>query len=178
MSAAAKRYAKAVFDLASESGELDKITGEFRAIGALVDGNAELKLALSNPMVDPAQRKAVMKAILERSSVSLLTKNSVLLITDHRRSDVLGQIALELTRLSDEKAGRIQAEVTSAQSLTEPQYQRVSASLEKLTGRKISLTRKVDANLIGGVVVRVGDRVFDGSVATRLRELRTALLPS
>lgn len=178
MSAAAKRYAKAVFDLASESGELDKITSEFRALGALVDSSAELKLALSNPMVDPAERKALMKAILDRSGVSVLTKNAVLLITDQRRSDVLPQIAEDLARLSDEKAGRIQAEVTSAAALSEPQYQRVSASLEKLTGRKISLARKVDASLIGGVVVRVGDRVFDGSVATRLRELRTALLPS
>ena len=178
MSAAAKRYAKAVFDLASESGELDNVTSEFRALGALVDGNAELKLALSNPMVDPAERKALMKAILDRAGASALTKNAVLLITDHRRSDVLPQIAADLARLSDEKAGRIQAEVTSAAALSEPQYQRVSASLEKLTGRKISLARKVDASLIGGVVVRVGDRVFDGSVATRLRELRTALLPS
>jgi F-type H+-transporting ATPase subunit delta len=178
MGAAAKRYAKAVFDLASEAGELDKITDEFRAISALVDGHAELKLALTNPLVDPAQRKALIKTILDRLNVSQLTKNAVLLITDHRRSDVLGQIAVELARLSHEKAGRIQAEVISAQPLSEAQYQRVSAALEKWTGRKISLTRKVDANLIGGVVVRVGDRVFDGSVATRLRELRTALLPS
>jgi F-type H+-transporting ATPase subunit delta len=178
MSAAAKRYAKAVFDLANESGELEKVTNEFRELGATVEGSPELKGALGNPMVDAAQRKAVMKAILDRSNVSVLTKNSVLFITDHRRSDVLPQIADELSRLSDAKAGRIQAEVTSAAALSEPQYQRVSAALEKLTGQKISLARKVDATLIGGVVVRVGDRVFDGSVATRLRELRTALLPS
>jgi hypothetical protein len=95
MSAAAKRYAKAVFDLANESGELEKITNEFRALGATVEGSPELKGALGNPMVDAAQRKAVMKAILDRSNVSVLTNNSVLFITDHRRSDVLPQIADE-----------------------------------------------------------------------------------
>jgi F-type H+-transporting ATPase subunit delta len=178
MSAAAKRYAKAIFDLASESGELERVTSEFAAIGALVAENAELRTALSNPMVEPSQRKAVMQSILQRMNVSPLTKNAVLLITDHRRSDVLPQIATDLTRLSDEKAGRIQAQVTSAAALSEQQYQKVASALEALTGRKISLSRKVDPSLIGGVVVRVGDRVFDGSVATRLRELRTALLPS
>jgi F-type H+-transporting ATPase subunit delta len=178
MSAAAKRYAKAVFDLASEAGEVEKVTKEFGAIGAMIEENQELRTALSNPMVDPTQRKAVMKAVLERINVSPLTKNAVLLITDHRRSDVLPQIATDLNRLSDEKAGRIQAQVTSAAPLSEPQYQKVATALETLTGRKISLARKVDASLIGGVVVSVGDKVFDGSVATRLRELRTALLPS
>jgi F-type H+-transporting ATPase subunit delta len=178
MSAAAKRYAKAVFDLAGESGELEKVTTEFRSVGALIEGNTELSAVLSNPMVDPAQRKGVMKALLERMGVSSLTKNAALFITDHRRADVLPQIAVELGRLSDERAGRVQAEVSSAAPLTEPQYQKVTASLERLTGRKISLQRKVDPALISGVVVRVGDKVFDGSVASRLRELRTALLPS
>jgi F-type H+-transporting ATPase subunit delta len=178
MSAAAKRYAKAVFDLATEAGELEKITGEFRDLGRLVDESKELAAALANPMVDPSQRKAVMKAVLDRMGASTLTKNAVLLITDHRRADVLPQIATDLARLSDERAGRVQAEVRSAAALSEPQYQRVAASLEKLTGRKISLQRKVDPTLIGGVVVRVGDKVFDGSVASRLKELRTSLLPS
>jgi F-type H+-transporting ATPase subunit delta len=178
MSAAAKRYAKAVFDLAGESGELEKVTAEFRSVGALIEGNRELSSALANPMVEPGQRKGVMKALLERLAVSTLTKNAVLLITDHRRADVLPQIAVELGRLSDERAGRVQAEVSSAAPLSEPQYQKVAASLERLTGRKISLQRKVDPALISGVVVRVGDKVFDGSVSSRLKELRTALLPS
>lgn len=176
MSGVAKRYALAVFELANEENQLDKVTEDFKAIGAIVSDNLELASTLNNPMVDATARKNVMRAIVERMGVSTLTKNSILLISDHRRADILPQIAEELGRLSDEKSGRIQAEVRSAAALSDSQYQRVTSTLEKLTGRKVRLSRKVDAALIGGVVVQIGDKVFDGSIVTRLQELRVSLL--
>lgn len=176
MSGVAKRYALAVFELANEANQLDKVTEEFNTVGSLVTDNHDLAAVLTNPMVDAATRKNVMRAIVEKVGVTQLTKNAVLLISDHRRADILPHIAKELGRLSDVKAGRIQAEVRSAAALSEAQYQRVSSTLEKITGRKVTLTRTIDSTLIAGVVVQVGDKVFDGSIATRLKELRVSLL--
>jgi F-type H+-transporting ATPase subunit delta len=178
MNPAARRYAKALFDLAIEQNALDRMTAEMRAVGETVAGSRELQLALSNPTVDPASRKAVMSQVVQRLGVSPTVRNAVLLITDHGRVGVLPQIAELLGNLADERAGKVRAEVTSAAPLTEAQYTRLTATLERLTGRKISLARKVDPTLIGGVVTRIGDKVYDGSVKTRLAELRNALLPS
>jgi F-type H+-transporting ATPase subunit delta len=90
---AAKRYARAVFELANESGQLDKVTEEFNSIGALVANNANLAGIMSNPMVDVDARKNVMRALMDRVSVTPLTKNSVLLITDHAGSATKNQDA-------------------------------------------------------------------------------------
>lgn len=176
--AAARRYAKAVFDLANEQGALDRVTSEVKSVGDAVAESHELADVLSNPAVPPAARKAVMTEVLARLGVSALVRNAVLLIADHNRAAILPQIATQLTLLADERAGRVRAEVVSATAMTETQYTRLTAALEKLTGRKITLTRKVDATLIGGVVTRIGDKVYDGSVKTRLAELRQSLLPS
>ena len=146
----------------------------------LSTSSEELALALSkSDHSRPPTRKAIMSAIDERSSgVSETVKNAILLITDHGRASLLPRIAGVLTDLADERAGKLRAEITSATELTEPQVARLTAALEKLTGRKISLTHRVDASLVGGVVTRIGDTVYDGSVRTRIDELRQSLLPS
>jgi F-type H+-transporting ATPase subunit delta len=174
----ARRYAKAVFSLAQEQNAIDQITSEVRQVGDVVNGSPDLRAALSNPTVAPPVRKAIMTEILSRMGVSGTVRNAVLLITDHGRAASLPHIADALAQLADERAGRLRAEVTSAAALTEAQYQRVAAALERITGRKISLARNVDPTLIGGVVTRIGDKVYDGSVKSRIAELRASLLPS
>jgi F-type H+-transporting ATPase subunit delta len=175
---AARRYAKAIFDLANESNSLDETTSEFKSIGDTVHGSPELSALLADPSIPEASRKAVMTEVLSRMGVSTLVRNAVFLITDHNRARLLPEIATKLTQLADERAGKLRADVTSAAPLTEAQYARLSGALEKITGRKISLARHVDATLIGGVVTRIGDTVYDGSVRSRLVELRQSLLPS
>lgn len=178
LDAAARRYAKAIFDLANEQGALEKFTAEIRAVGDVVAQAKDLAAALSNPTVAPPVRKAIMSDIVARLGVSPTVRNAVLLITDRNRAALLPRIANVLTELADVRAGKVRAEITSAAALSEAQYARVVTSLEKLTGRKISLVRKVDPTLIGGVVTRVGDKVYDGSVKSRLAEIRQSLLPS
>lgn len=178
LEAAARRYAKAIFELANEQGALEKFTAEIKSVGDVVAQSRDLAAALSNPTVAPPVRKAIMSDIVARLGVAPTVRNAVLLITEHNRAALLPRIANVLTELADVRAGKVRAEITSAAPLSEAQYARVTASLEKLTGRKISLQRKVDPALIGGVVTRVGDKVYDGSVRTRLAELRQSLLPS
>ncbi|MEZ4409969.1 MAG: ATP synthase F1 subunit delta [Polyangiales bacterium] len=174
----ARRYARALFMLGSEQGNVEQLSRELESVAATVRGSAELAKLLSDPVVSPADRKAVMTEVLSRLGVSPTTRNAALLLTDRRRGALIPEVADALRALGDEKAGKVQAEVTSAVPLGEGQYQRLTSVLEKLTGRKITLQRKVDPALIGGVVTRIGDKVYDGSVRTRLEELRQAAMQS
>ncbi|MDP3278329.1 MAG: ATP synthase F1 subunit delta [Deltaproteobacteria bacterium] len=178
MGAAAKRYAHAIFDLATEERALDRVALEFVGLGKTLSASPELANALSNPVIPPTERKALMSAVVERMGMSPLSRNAVLLITDKGRTSILPEIASELSRLTDARSGVVRAEVVSAAALSESQYERLAATLQRMTGQKITLDRKIDAGLIGGVTVRVADQVFDGSVATRLKDLRAAMLPS
>jgi F-type H+-transporting ATPase subunit delta len=174
----ARRYAKAIFDLAHGQGVLERVTLEVRTVGDVVAQSQDLALTLTDPTVPPATRKAIMAEVVQRLGVSPLVRNAVLLVTDHGRAGLLPRIAGWVTDLADERAGKVRAEVTSATPLTEAQYARLTAALERLTGRRISLQRHVDPALIGGVVTRLGDKVYDGSVKTSLADLRLASLPS
>lgn len=174
----ARRYARALFMLGAEQGNVEQLSRELESVAATVRGSDELAKLLSDPVVSPADRKAVMIEVLSRLGVSPTTRNAALLLTDRRRGALIPDVADALRALGDEKAGKVQAEVTSAVPLGEGQYQRLTSVLEKLTGRKITLQRKVDPALIGGVVTRIGDKVYDGSVRTRLEELRQAAMQS
>ncbi len=174
----ARRYAKALFELGIESNSLDKISAEVKSVADAVSASPELVSVLSNPTVPVPSRVAIMNEIATKTGVSPLVKNAILLITNHNRAGALPRIAIALGELADEKAGKVRAEVSSAAPLTEAQYTKLTATLEKLTGRKISLVKKTDASLIGGVVTRIGDKVYDGSLKSRLEEIRLSLLPS
>jgi F-type H+-transporting ATPase subunit delta len=174
----ARRYARALFDLGVESNSLDKMTAEVKSVADAVAASPELASVLTSPTVPVPTRKAIMSDIAQKLGVSPLVKNAILLVTDHNRAGALPRIANALSELADEKAGKLRAEVSSAAPLTEAQYTKLTASLEKLTGRKISLVKKTDPSLIGGVVTRIGDKVYDGSVKSRLEEIRLSLLPS
>jgi F-type H+-transporting ATPase subunit delta len=178
MHPAARRYAKAVFALALDDNAVDRVGNELRSVAETIDGSPELAAVLGNPTVTPAARAAVMGAIVARLGLSPVVANAVRLITDHRRAPLLPRIAEAYVQLADERAGKLRAEVVSAQPLTDAQYTRLAAALEKMTGRAISLARRVDPTLIGGVVTRIGDKVYDGSVRARIDEIRQTLLPS
>lgn len=175
-SPASRRYAKALFMIGVEENRLDALTREVRAVADSVKSSPELATLLSNPVVAQQTRRAVMTDVLGRVGVSASVRNAVMLLTDRRKGGLLPDVANALQGLGDEKSGKVQAEVTSAVPLSEAQYNRLTGVLEKLTGRSIALHRKVDPALIGGVVTRIGDKVYDGSVRTRLEELRQAAL--
>lgn len=177
-SVTARRYAKALFMLGVEENRLETLTREVHTVAEVVRTSPELAALLSNPVISQDGRNAVMRDICARLGLSPSTRNAVLLLTDRRRGALLPEVDAALATLGDEKANRVQAEVTSAIPLGEAQYGRLVKVLEKLTGRSVSLVRKVDPALIGGVVTRIGDKVYDGSIRTRLAEVRQAALQS
>lgn len=176
--AMARRYAKALLSIGEEERRLDALTREVRSLGDAVASSAELRSLLASPVIPQEGRRAVMEQIAARLGLSPSVRSAALLLTDRRRGAALPEVAAALEALVDERAGKVKAEVSSAAPLSDAQALQVQSALERITGRKIALSRKVDPALIGGVVARVGDRVFDGSVRTRLEQLRAAALAS
>ena len=168
----ARRYAKALMDIGTDQKNADKLGTDLRAFAQAMSVSEELSTTLSNPAFPRTDRKKILEALATRFGTTPIVKNFLFVLLDKERLATLPAISKEIDRMLEDKAGRVTAEVTSAQPLTGPQLQQITASLEKLSGKKVFIAKKEDASLIGGVVAKLGDTIYDGSVRTQLRQLR------
>jgi len=171
----ATRYAKAIFELGSSQGGLDKIGADLRTFAKAMKESPELEQTLTSPALKRSDRRKVVDALLQRLGVVTITRNTVYLLLDGERLSALPMISREIDRMIEAKAGRVAAEVTSAKPLDPTQLSQINAALEKLSGKKVSISTRHDPDLLGGVVAKVGDTVYDGSLRTQLRNLRDEL---
>ena len=176
MSTLAERYALAVFELGTESGQLQQLTDQLRALSDAYASSSDLRGVLDNPLVDEAKRSAVIDTLAARLGLGRLAKNTVRLLARRHRVSLIVDLARALGRLADERAGIVRATVTSARPLPDTFCRQLTSELERLTRRKILLERQLDPSLLGGVVTRVGDNVIDGSLKGRLADLERQLL--
>jgi F-type H+-transporting ATPase subunit delta len=171
--AAARRYARAIFELAKEEGQVDAWAARLAAVrDALVPG--EVRAVLANPSI-PVQRREEAAASLVADTAGPEGVNLVRLLVGAGRLADVGRIAEEYERLADEDAGRVRATAITAVPLSRAETDRLTADLGRKLGREVRLDARVDPAIVGGLVLRVGDRVMDGSVATRLQQLRRHL---
>ena len=173
----ARRYAQALLELGTESGTLEALVEQFSTLGAAWDASDELRNALENPLVAHAAKKAVVGELCDQIGASLTTRHTVQMLVDRRRIQILPYLAQYLREQADRRRGVLRAEVTTATPLSEAYYARLQAQLEKTTGQKVVVDRRTDPTLVAGVVTRIGDRILDGSLRTRLQSLKDALLP-
>jgi len=173
--AIAERYARAIFELASEASQLGPVSEGIRAFSEAYTSSPELARALAHGG-DEASRDALIKDLAARLGMPEIAQNAVRLMTVRRRLAALPDIAKMLTGLADDKAGVVRATVTSAKPLPEDYYRSLALELEQRTKRKVVLERRQDPALIGGVVTRIGDHTIDGSVQGRLAALESQLL--
>ena len=173
--AASKRYAKALFGLASEEArvepvrkELDRLLDGMRAFPALRD-------VLVRPLHPAAERRAALRGVAARLALSPLLVNFCSFLIDQRRSRDLEPIRDHYVRLAEEAAGRTRGEVVTAAPLAPAQLERLRTALSRRTGRSVELSVRVDPALLGGARAQVGDLVFDGSLQTQLERLRASL---
>jgi F-type H+-transporting ATPase subunit delta len=171
----ARRYAQALFELGVETGALQSLVDQTEAMARAYVESDELRAVIDNPLVAEGPREAVLGEIASRLGVGDLVKNTVRLLCVRRRMSLLPYVARELALRSDQRAGILRAQVLSAQPLAEDYVQRLQQQLEKMSGRNVIVDRQVDPALIGGVVTRLGDMVIDGSVRSRLSDLRDRL---
>jgi len=171
----ARRYARAVIDLGTSSGNLDKIGADLRSLAKAMHDSAELQTVLTNPAIRRGDRRKVIDGLLQRIGAQPQTKNLVYLLLDGERLSSVPAIAREVDAMIQAKSGRVSAEISSALPLDAGQVQQITAALEKLSGKKIDVTKREDPALLGGVVAKVGDVVYDGSLRTQLRSIRDEL---
>ena len=173
----ARRYARALFDIGAQQGTFDQLGNEVEELARAYAGSRDLQEALTNPIFPRAKRRAVLEAVVQRAAASPVTRNFALLLLDRERVPYLPAIARELRAMVDEKAGRVRAEVTSARPLEPAHAVRIASSLQKLTGAKhVVLDKREDPELLGGIVTKIGDVVYDGSVRTQLEQMRERFL--
>ncbi len=175
---APRRYARALFALARDDGKVAEVRAELRALGALLEQNAELRDVLMQPLHPAATRLRVLDAVAEALGAGALLRRFFAYLIDQRRLVAFREIEAEFVRLADEAAGRVQARVVTAQPLSPAQRERLTRALAARAGRAVELDVKVDPELVGGLVAQLGDMVYDGSVQTQLAQLRSALLGS
>ena len=170
-----RRYAKAVLEIGQTNGNLDKMGADLRALAKAMKESPELQSSLTNPAIRRADRRKVVDALLTRLGAQPHTKNLVYLLLDGERLSALPGISRELDSMIEAKGGRVTAEVVSAKPLDAGQLSQITLALEKLSGKKVDVTKREDASLLGGVIAKVGDVVYDGSLRTQLRNLRDEL---
>jgi len=170
---AARRYAEAAFEVAMRDGTLDVWRRELDA-SAIRLGDEWVMRVLSNPAVPIDQRSVAVAALLERTA-SRAVQNLVQLLLRRGRIEQLPRVAAEFRRLDDRRQGVTNATATSAEALQPDEIEALTTRLEQSTGGRIALDVQVDPGLLGGLVVRIGDRLIDGSVRGRLERLRNQL---
>jgi len=174
-SAAARRYARALFGLARETDAIVQIRGELAQIASLFESDPALHNALFRPLHPVAERRAVLRSVCERLSLSVIVRNFFAYAIDQRRLVDFDAIRAEFEALADAAAGLVKARVTAAAPLDDAQRARLQSALAARTGRNVELDIAVDPSLIGGVVASIGNVVFDGSLRTQLSQLRDTL---
>lgn len=172
----ARRYAKALLELAQEASAADAIGAQLDAFVAFTLRDEEqLLLVMSNPGFTPSERKAVLEAILPRLQLHPTLLNFVRLVLDKNRFSAMPDIAREYRALADVAANRVRATVVTATPASAALQAEVTAALSAATGKTVVVESKVDPSLLGGMVARVGSRVYDASLRTRLEQLQVTL---
>ncbi|MEY2936410.1 MAG: hypothetical protein RL033_7159 [Pseudomonadota bacterium] len=172
---AAERYARAIFELGAEAGQLDRTSQEISEFAASFSELPLLRRALENPVLEEAQRETLLRHIGRRAELSPLTINALLVLLRRRRLGQLSAIARRLRSMSDEKNGVCRAKIVSASSLPETYFTQLRQALERALGKRVIVEHEEDPELLGGIVARIGDSTIDGSIQGRLEELRRKL---
>jgi F-type H+-transporting ATPase subunit delta len=172
----ADRYARAIFELGVETGQLAPITEQVRRFAQTYSASAELRAVLDNPVIEEEKRNAVLADVSARLGLMGNALNLIKLLASRKKLRVVADIARRLDRFTDEQAGVVRATVTSAKPMPDSFYQKLVAELEAATARKIVLERREDPSLIAGFVTRIGDNTIDGSVRGRLNEIERQLV--
>jgi len=173
-----RRYARALRDIGIGDSSLDQLVADLSKIADVYEGSPDLRASVDNPLVPLVAKKAILTELCDKLALAKTVKHAVLLLGDRRRLRLVPEIATMLREMSDARKGIVRAEVTTAVALGDGFYQKLQATLEKLTHKVVVLDKKHDPTLIGGVVLRIGDLVLDSSLKTRLQGLKQALLPN
>ena len=171
----AERYATAIFEIAQENNNLNGLESGVNDLAAALGESADLRELISSPVITRADQGAAITAIAEKMGLDPVLRQTLGLMADKRRLFVLPQLVEALrARLADER-GEVTAEVVSAKALTKAQTEKLAATLKASVGKEVNVNATVDQSLIGGLVVKVGSKMIDTSIRSKLSSLQNAM---
>jgi len=171
----AGRYAAALFDLAKEAGALETVEAELKTLQGLVDASSDLQSFLKSPIYERAEQINAIAAIVQKAGFSDLTSNFLKLVATNRRLFALQDILRAFFALAAADRGEISAEATSAAAMNEDQVKALRLEIEKMAGKAVNLETRVDPDLLGGLIVKIGSQMIDSSLRTKLNRIRTLM---
>ncbi len=170
----ARRYAQALYEAAEEAGRVEQVDADVAAIQAGLDASRELRRFFGSPVISREKKRAVVEKLFG-GRVEPVTLRFLQLLVEKRREALFPTVVKAYGALRDERLGIVEAKARTAQPLTDDEERALAQALEKMTGRRIRMDVAQAPELIGGVVIRVGDTVYDGSVRHQLESLRERL---
>lgn len=171
--ALAKRYARALYELAGSTAEAARLAEELTLLAQVHAESREWREVMNNPVFS-VQRRKVAEALAAELKLGAQTTRALLYLIERGRQSIVGDIAEAISTLLESKTGRVKAQVLTPAPLPKDRLERIRAALERISGRLIVLEETIDPTLIGGVVTRVGSLVYDGSLKTNLDQFRTS----
>lgn len=171
----AGRYASALFDLARDQGTLDTVASDLKSVKAMLESSADFQRLVRSPVFSAADQARALAALLAKAGVSGLTTNFLGLVAKNRRLFATGDMLKAFGALMARHKGEVEADVTSANPLTESQMAALKTALKASTGKDVQINARVDASILGGLIVKVGSRMVDSSLRTKLNGLKTVM---
>lgn len=175
MRSASLQYAHALADTALAQDAAAPVTQQLGDFAAAYTTSSELRNFLASPAVSKTEKRGVVEKIAQRLGASKIVRNFLFVVIDHQRTHLLPEMFRSFQEVVRERQGIAEAEIVSPVVLSDDQKKNITRSLEKLTGKKVEAQFALDPQMLGGVVVRVGDTIYDGSLRSRLNDLRERL---
>jgi F-type H+-transporting ATPase subunit delta len=175
VSGIAGRYASALFELASDARQTAAVGKDLTRFDTLVAGSADLLRLVKSPAFTADEQQTAVSEVLAKAKIGGLTANFIKLVAAKRRLFVVRDMVAAYHALSDARAGVAKAEVTVAEKLSVNNKKAVVDAIKSVTGKNVTITEKVDPTIIGGIIVKMGSRMVDSSVRTKLNSLKIAM---
>lgn len=175
VSGMAGRYASALFELASEAGQVDKVQADLGRFVALLEGSEDLRRLVKSPVFSSDDQSKAVAAILAKAGIDGIAANLIKVVAANRRLFAIESIIRGFNALVAKSRGEVVAEVTVAEALSPTHTSSLSSALKDVLGKEPKIAVKVDPAILGGLIVKVGSRMIDTSLRTKLNAIRTAM---
>ncbi|MEM7427777.1 MAG: F0F1 ATP synthase subunit delta [Pseudomonadota bacterium] len=169
------RYATALYEMASDEKCVDEVGKNLASVGQMLDESEDLERLVRSPVFGSDEQWAALSAVLKKAKIGGLTHNFVGLVAKNRRLFVLRDMVTAYGKLVAHARGEVSAEVTSAEKLSAAHVKKLKAALKEQVGRDVQMEEKVNPDILGGLIVKVGSRMVDNSLRTKLNNLKIAM---
>tara|TARA_B100000700_G_C14927343_1_gene800154 strand:- start:3 stop:560 length:558 start_codon:yes stop_codon:yes gene_type:complete len=169
------RYASALYDLAAEKKLVDPVLGDLSNLKNIISDNNELSLVIKSPLITSSDKLNIFEKLLKKINANELTTTFIKVIEKNKRFSNLVSIITQFININSQKRGDVLADVTSADELNDEQKNNITNQLKSILGDKLSLSFDVDKNIMGGLIVKVGSKMIDTSLANKINKLKIAM---